>query len=141
MTLCPHHKHDISWAGCSADFTGCQVVAVRAKQSPGKRQKTVDIPDDIATLAVSRQRKIQLAWERLGLCRICGRPRDSNSATYCTGHAIKQREGQRKRRSPGSKVRYFGAASYRSEFEVADGPGSGSGPGKLQGLKIKGDIG
>lgn len=126
MTLCPHHKRDLSWAACSADFTGCQVVTARGLTS--NRRAPVLIPDDIAALAVSRQRKIQLAWRRLGLCITCGRPRDSNSSTYCINHAVIQREIQRKRRSAGSKIRYYNAASYRSEFVLAE---------KLQGLKLK----
>ena len=69
--LCPAHTADIRALECDAD--GCGVTDVRRYYKGMGRPIIHPIPADIAALPVSRQRKLELLWERDGLCSICGR--------------------------------------------------------------------
>ncbi len=46
------------------------------------------IKDEFTKLPVSRQRKKQLRWLRDGLCKLCGRTRNENSAQFCPFHHL-----------------------------------------------------
>ena len=117
MRLCPHHTRDLEWRDCTKRFLGCQINLARLNAKPqgyGKPPRVpVEIPTDIQAMSVSKQRKLQLAWSRLGKCVYDGADKDPNSATYCTYHMVYQRERQR---TPKRKRRNFNAASYQSEF-------------------------
>lgn len=121
MRLCPHHTTNLEWKACTKRFIGCQVKLALTKAKPqafGKPLRiTVEIPPDIQALNVSKQRKLQLAWSRLGKCVYDGTDKDPNSGTYCTYHMIYQRERQR---TPKTTRRNFNAASYQSEFKQAE---------------------
>jgi len=119
MNLCPHHDGNLRWRQCTPGFTGCEVAAAReiAKQHGGFLRK-IEIPADVATMDLSRQRKLQIAWKRLGLCIQCGRERDPNSSNYCTRDMIASRERQRARL--GCQRRNKGAKSYSGEMAKAN---------------------
>jgi hypothetical protein len=48
---------------------------------------------------ISRQRKWQLARLAEGKCKLCGRPRDKDSAEFCSAHRKSVREMHRRRRA------------------------------------------
>lgn len=116
MKLCDHHKENPKWFQCTPGFIGCEVAILRAGANAKRRgrPRSVAIPEDIEALSVSKQYKLQLAWQRMGLCRSCGRePIDEASANYCTYHHKLRREAQR--RKHGSMRRNLGCVSYTTE--------------------------
>lgn len=57
--------------------TAARRAAEKAARIPKKKGKPVTVPIDpdiAARTDVSRQRKLQLQWKRMGLCQICGKP-------------------------------------------------------------------
>lgn len=110
--LCPQHQIMLSWGACTPWFRGCQYAELlkplleTQEDTPGR---PIKIPEDIEALPVSRQRKIQMVWQRDGRCITCGRLR-KDSAQYCPKHRAMVRERQRARN--GNTRRNWGAASY-----------------------------
>lgn len=63
------------------------------------------IPQDIELLPISRQRKLQMLWRRLGRCSTCGQVREEGLKEYCLRHSVIQNEAQRRRSGAGRRNR------------------------------------
>lgn len=95
-------------------------AAVRAQvtMDNGDWKKTYlpgGFPPDIAGLDVSDGRKLQLVWQRSGLCIRCGKLRYPKSKAFCLRHLVWKREKERKRH--GFMARH-NSMSYKAEEEV-----------------------
>lgn len=117
LRLCPNHRRSLSWEACTPGTTKCDIEAARDLNREGligNHGQTVVIPPDILALPVSRTRKLQMTYRRLGLCIHCGDPRYSK--TYCLKHHIQIRERARTRHK--ATRRYLGAKSYKNEEQA-----------------------
>lgn len=113
LTLCPAHSKSLKFPKCTRGFKDCEIARARtAKDGKPGPPRTIIIPDDIQQMNVSRQRKIQVAYVRMGLCSKCGEPLDVNGGSLCLAHKVQYRESQRVRL--GYRKRYKGAKSYGS---------------------------
>lgn len=120
IVLCPCHLKSLDFARCTPGTLFCAVDYVREMKRRGdiSRPARLVIPDDIAALPLSRQRKTQLAWKRLGRCMKCGSERAEGNESYCLFHTVQARERQRKKQ--GSTFRKLEARSYKAERKRRD---------------------
>ncbi len=54
-------------------------------------RKYPPLPEDIAALNTSRQRKLQIHKNRLGICGLCSNPVEYDCGTWCSKHNGDQR--------------------------------------------------
>lgn len=75
------------WATKRHDDSVKRIAEARANYVKRvSKARTVQIDADIENLPVSRQRKLQLQYQRNGMCVSCGHPRVEGSASYCEKH-------------------------------------------------------